>query len=293
MKNSIPTDLFSFAAIAGAGGFTKASKELGVSASVLSKRIERLETDLGVSLLQRTTRTVRLTDAGQKCYDEIISLRSGFKNIIERIRENHETPQGTLRVSTLSSFASTQLEPALWGFMGRFPQIKLELVLGQPNVRLMENNIDVGIFIKEVPDSRLIVKKIGSRKMVVCASPAYIEKQGAPKKPESLVNHNCLLYRAESIKNQWRFKKNVVTVEGNFSVNSSQLLMKAALQGKGVAKLPGYLVEHSVRDGRLVSLLDDHCPKDIGIYAAYAYSRQLSPNVKVFVDFLTGYFQKS
>jgi DNA-binding transcriptional LysR family regulator len=291
MKSRLANDLFTFVNVVSAGGFTKAAKMLDISPSVLSKRLARLETDLGVSLLKRTTRTLRLTETGERCFEEIQALQTQFGEIIQKIKMGQHTPQGKLRIASTASFAQTHLEAAIWEFQELYPQIKIDLVLGQPTVRLMEKNIDIGIFIRDVPHSRLIAKKIGVRKLVVCASPEYLKTHGTPKKPHDLLEHNCLLYRAENKNDRWKFKTSEVTVSGNFSANSSQVLMQAAVRGKGIAKLSGYLVNQAIKEKKLVSVLEDYCPKDISIYAAYPYARYPSLNVKTFVEFLDKRFR--
>jgi DNA-binding transcriptional LysR family regulator len=291
MKNRLPNDLFSFVDVVSAGSFTKAAKAMDISPSVLSKRIARLETHLGVNLLKRTTRTIQLTDTGERCFEEIKLLRNKFEEVLQHIHQGQHAPQGKLRIASTASFAQTHLEEALWEFRELYPKIKLELILGQPSIRLMEKNIDVGIFIRDVPDSRLVAKKIGARKLVVCASPDYFKKHGVPKKPKDLLSHNCLLYRAENKNDPWKFKNTQVNVSGNFSANSSQLLLQSALRGKGIVKLSGYLVSQSIKEHKLVSVLEDYCPRDISIYAAYPYARYPSVTVKALIDFLVKRFR--
>lgn len=291
MRSHLPNDLFAFAYVVNSGGFTKAAKILEISPSVLSKRIARLESDLGVNLLKRTTRTLQLTETGERCLQEIQILKTQFDEIVQKIKIGQQVPKGKLRIACTASFAQTHLEVALWEFQELYPDIKIDLVLGQPTVRLMEKNIDVGIFIRAVPDSRLIAKKIGVRKLVVCASPEYFKKYGIPKKPKDLSEHNCLLYRAESKHDVWKFKNTEVNVTGSFSANSSQVLMQAALRGKGIAKLSGYLVNQMIKENKLVSVLEECCPRDISIFAAYPYARYPSLNVKTFVEFLDKRFR--
>ncbi|HEV2613285.1 MAG TPA: LysR substrate-binding domain-containing protein [Gammaproteobacteria bacterium] len=291
MKSHLPSDLFAFAQVVAAGGFTKAAKSLDISPSVLSKRIARLESELGVDLLKRTTRTIRLTETGERCLTEIQAMQRQFEEILQKIKRNQHIPEGKLRIASTASFAQTHLEIALWEFHALYPKIKIELVLGQSSIRLMEKNIDVGIFIRDVPDSRLVAKKIGVRKLVVCASPDYFKKHGTPKKPKDLLEHNCLLYRFENKNDLWKFKNTEVNVSGNFSANSSQVLLQAALRGKGIVKLSGYLVSQAIKEKKLESVLEDYCPRDISIYAAYPYARYPSLNVKAFIEFLDKRFR--
>ncbi len=295
MKNHLWSDLFSFVSIVDAGSFTKAAVELGLSPSVLSKRIRRLEGELKVSLLKRDTRKIFLTEAGKQCYDEVSRLRGEFEQVIETAAGSQHNPKGKLRISAPFSFGQLHLTSALFEFIEHYPDIQIELLLGQPSTRLIEKNIDIGIFIKQVPDSRLIAKQIGQRKITVCASPEYFKHNGLPQSPEELVHHNCLLYHGEKLSNNWRFQKSgkafCVEVDGNFSANSSQVLAQAAIEGKGIVKLPGYMVNQAVKEGKLVSILENYCPREMGIYAAYPFTRHPSAKVKILIDFLAQKFK--
>lgn len=295
MKNHLWSDLFSFVSIVDAGSFTKAAAELGLSPSVLSKRIRRLEGELKVSLLKRDTRKLFLTESGKQCYDEVSRLRGEFEQVIETAVGSQQNPSGKLRISAPFSFGQLHLTSALFEFMKLYPDIQIELLLGQPSTRLIEKNIDIGIFIKQVPDSRLVAKQIGCRKIIICASPEYFKRCGTPKMPEDLLRHNCLLYRAESLKNQWQFQKSgkifKVEVKGNFSANSSQVLAQAAIKGAGIAKLPGYMVNQAIREKKLISILENYCPHEMGIYATYPFTRHPSRNVKTLIDFLAKKFK--
>lgn len=291
MRNHLPNDLFTFAHVVNAGGFTKAAKMLDISTSVLSKRIARLEAHLGVDLLKRTTRTLRLTETGERCLNEVLVMKAQLEEILQNIKRGPSTPQGKLRIASTASFAQAHLEMAVSEFQELYPEVQIELVLGPSSVRLMEKNIDVGIFIRDVPDSRLVAKKIGVRKLVVCGSPDYFKKHGTPKKPKDLLKHNCLLYRFENKNDMWKFKNTEVNVSGNFSANSSQVLLQAAIRGKGIVKLSSYLTSEAIKEKKLVSILEEYCPRDISIYAAYPYARYPSINVKAFIEFLDKRFR--
>lgn len=295
MKNYLWGDLFTFVSIVDAESFTKAAAELGLSPSVLSKRIRRLEGELKVSLLKRDTRKIFLTESGRQCYDEVSRLRGEFEQVIETAIGSQQNPSGKLRISAPFSFGQLHLTSALFEFIDLYPGIQIELLLGQSSTRLIEKNIDVGIFIKQVPDSRLIAKQIGRRKIIVCASPDYLKRMGVPKVPEELSHYNCLLYRGENLKNTWRFQKSGkafgVEVHGNFSANSSQVLAQAAIEGRGIVKLPGYMVNRAVREKKLASILENFCPREMGIYAAYPFTRHPSLKVKILIDFLTEKFK--
>lgn len=294
MKRYMLADLLSFVTVASAGTFTAAGTQLGISHSVLSKRIKRLEEHLGIQLLSRTTRQLHLTDAGERVYRECEQIKQGLESVIAELGHLQEEPQGILRVHAPMSFGQLHLAQAIGDFIQHHPKIQIELILGNAPINLLEHGIDVGIFIKELPDSSLIARRIGLRRMHVCGSPEYFAKYGLPKTPEELSSHNCLLYQLQPQQQKWLFHSSkgdiLVKVSGNLRINSSQALANAAVAGVGIVKLPGYMVNREIQSGKLISILKQYCPKDIGIYATYPYTQYPNLKVKVFIDFLADRF---
>ncbi len=294
MKRYVLSDLFSFVAVIHAGSFTKAAKQLGVTHSVLSKRIKRLEEQLKITLLNRTTRQLHLTSAGQRIFQECEMIKHDFDSVISNLNLLKEEPQEMIRIHAPMSFGQLHLSSALSDFIKQNPKMMVELILGSHHLNLIEHGIDVGIYIKELPDSTLKARKIGMRSMLVCGSPDYFAKHGVPKKPQELVNHNCLLYQLQTQQQKWRFRgpkgNSLVKVKGNLSINSSQALASAAVAGLGIAKLPGYMINRELHQGKLISVLKEFCPKDIGIYAAYPYTKNPPAKVKLLTDFLAHRF---
>lgn len=294
MKRYLLADLFSFVAVIHAGSFTQAAKQLGVTHSVLSKRIKRLEEQLKTTLLNRTTRQLHLTSAGQRIFQKCENIKQDVDSVISNVNLLQEEPHEMLRIHAPMSFGQLHLASALSDFIKQYPRIQIELILGSHHLNLIEHAIDVGIYIKELPDSSLKARKIGMRSMLVCGSPEYFAKHGIPKKPQDLTKHNCLLYQLHSQQQKWRFrgpKGNIlVKVKGNLSINSSQALASAAVAGLGIAKLPGYMINRELHQGKLISVLKEFCPKDIGIYAAYPYTKNSPVKVKLLTDFLAQRF---
>lgn len=287
-------DWLTFATVVEEQGFTAAAKKLGLSPSVLSKRITRLEAVLNARLLQRTTRNLVLTDIGEEFYEYCADLKLQIDEAMAVISHAQETPQGKLRVNAPMSFGHQHLVSAVSDFIKLHPQIQVELVLGSHFANLIEGGLDLAIHVKDLPDSSLHAKRLALRSSKVYGSPEYFAKYGRPQIPDDLKNHNCLLYQLQPVKHEWRFYREgveyVVPVAGNFKANSSQALAEAAVAGLGIVKLPGYMVTHEIVEKKLESVLNEYSPKDIGIYAVYPHHRHLPPKVRLFLDFLAERF---
>lgn len=295
MKPQLLVDLILYIAIVEQKSFTSAASHFGMTKSVVSKHITRLEKSLGVQLLRRSTRKLSLTEAGQALYERCAHIKTDLEEAEQAALNTHITPNGTLRVSSTFSFGHLHLVPAIADFMTRYPEIKIELYLGGHYDDLIENGLDIGIRIGKLPDSNLIARRLATRHMRVCASPTYLKRHGTPKSPEDLHHHNCLLYLNSPTGDEWHFdakkEKIRIKIHTNFTSNSSQCLEAAAVAGIGIVLLPGYMMTKHIRQGKLISLLDEYCPANIGIHAVYPSTRHLATKVRVFVDFLAERFQ--
>jgi DNA-binding transcriptional LysR family regulator len=298
MQDIFLNDWLTFASAVEAKGFSAAAKKLGLSPSVVSKRISQLETNLGARLFQRSTRSLVLTEAGQLFYEHCQRIRLEIDAAKAVVVQNQQNPKGTLRVHAPMSFGQSHLATATTDFIKKYPDIRIELLLGSNTLNLIENSIDVAISIKELPDSNLIAKKIANRSIGIYASPAYLAKHGKPQHPSELLKHNCLLYHQHGQKIQWQFsdkeKKHFsIEVQGNFCANSSQALAKSAIAGLGVAKVPNFIVMQEVREGKLIRLLEKYCHHDIGIYAVYTHKNFMATKTKLFIEFLDKRFAQT
>jgi DNA-binding transcriptional LysR family regulator len=295
MKPQLLVDLILFIAIVEQKSFTSAANLFGMTKSVVSKHITRLEKSLGVQLLRRSTRKLSLTEAGQALYERCAHIKTDLEEAEQAALNTHGIPSGTLRVNTTFSFGHLHLVPAVAEFMARFPEIKVELYLGGHYDDLIANGLDLGIRIGQLPDSNLIARRLTIRQMRVCASPDYLKKNGSPEIPEDLYQHQCLLYLNSPTGNEWHFDtksgKTRIKINSHFASNSSQSLEAAAVAGIGIVLLPGYMMTKHIKQGKLISLLDEYCPANIGIHAVYPATRHLATKVRVFVDFLAERFQ--
>lgn len=287
-------DWLTFATVVEEQGFSAAAKKLGLSPSVLSKRITRLEASLNAQLLQRSTRQLTLTDVGQNFYERCARLKVDIDEAMLSVLNLQEKPQGKLRINAPMSFGHQHLVSAASDFIKKYPEIQIELVLGSHFSNLIEGGLDLAIHIKDLPDSSLHAKRIALRSTKVYGAPEYFAKYGRPNVPDDLRHHNCLLYQFQPAKHEWRFYNNgvehIVPVSGNFKANSSQALAEAAVAGLGIVKLPGYMVTQEIIEGKLQSVLNDYVQKDIGIYAVYQHNRHMAPKVRAFLDFIAERF---
>jgi DNA-binding transcriptional LysR family regulator len=285
------------------GSFAEAAKKIGVSPSIISKRISRLEKELRVQLIQRTTRSLGLTESGALFYERCKKIKADINDATVEVLQQHQTPSGLLRINVPMSFGQVHLLPAINDFITLYPEIHIELILGSQYASFIHNGLDVAIFIKDLPNTHLLKsRKITVRNRGVYGTPKYLKQFGIPKTPADLVNHNCLIYQTEpgnqlgiGQKFEWSFyngKETIaVPVSGNLRINSSQGLVSAALTGSGLINLSSFMVTEEIKKGTLVSVLDDYCERDIDIHAAYPNQQFLPSKVRVFIDFLVARFQ--
>jgi DNA-binding transcriptional LysR family regulator len=281
-----------FQAVADAGGFTAAATELGVSQSMVSRAVLRLEQRLGTSLLHRSTRRISLTDEGaiflQACRQVLEDIGEA-----ERSVTLDKQPTGTLRVSAAVVWGLDPLVPLLPEFTTRHPKIGVHLSLTDRYVDLIEEKIDVAIRLGRLADSSLIARKIGEMRRVIVASPAYIAANGRPKTPADLLNHDCLLWDEEhDYLNRWPFEVNGamrhVKVGGRIVSNNAQALYRLAIMGAGIFRMVEYRARPLIRGGELVSLLEQsHHDEAIAVHALYVRTNIAKPRVRAFVDFLS------
>jgi len=292
--SNVSGDMAAFVEVIRQGGFSAAARALGRTPSAVSKQIARLEERLGVRLLYRSTRRLRMTEEGEAYYRRAVAILSDIEEAEAAVTQSRVSPRGVLRVTNSIAFGRNQIVPMLPEFLGAYPDLKLQLSLSDNLVDLVEEGYDVAVRMAELTDSSLVARRLATDHRVVCASPAYIEKFGAPRTPDDLRNHNCLVYFDRRLRNEWELsidgKLRRFPVNGRFEANSGIAVHEAALSGLGIAYLATFLVAPDVKAGRLVTLLDDYITGGTPIYAVYPHRRHLSPKVRVFIDFLIGKF---
>lgn len=286
--------LRSFIAVVDAGSFNQAADLLGASTAAVSRRISGLEAALGIRLLNRTTRKIELTEAGQQFYGDVSNILLSLAEAEEKLQQGRQSVKGTLRVAAPLSFGIHCLSPILPELQKQYPALRIQLELDDRRTDLVAERIDVAIRIGRLADSSLVATSIGSIPRVFCASPGYLAEQGEPKRPEELISHNCLHYSLISPRDEWRFQENGnlinVDVSGSLSTNNGDVLKDAALNGIGIALLPRFIVAEALANGRLKAILPEFVPQPLGMYAV-RLSRKFTPvKVNIFIEHLKQHF---
>jgi DNA-binding transcriptional LysR family regulator len=284
-----------FVRVVEAGSFVAAAERLGISTSSLSRLIADLEQHLGSRLLNRTTRRLSLTESGQSYYERCVTLLADLAEAEALAGQSSAQARGTIRLTCSYSMAEQQVAPAIASFVERHPGVKFELVVSDRIVDLVEEGFDLAIRVGAVGSDRLVARRLGSMRMVLCAAPSYVERHAAPRFPEDLAGHNALTYAYAPSPRVWRFtdaKGDVheIRVAGNLHANSGDALRAAAVQGMGVIYEPDFLLDAALRAGQLVPLLPEFPGAGGDIWAVYPSRRHLSLKVRLFVDHIAAAF---
>jgi len=284
-----------FARVVEAESFSAAARELGIAKSSVSKQIVRLEDDMGVRLLNRTTRRLSLTEAGQTFYQGCQRVMAEAAAAESAVTHLAAAPRGRLNVGAPMSFGLRHISPVLPLLLGRCPELTVNLSLNDRFIDLVEEGFDVGVRIARLKDSSLVARRVAPSRNVLCAAPEYLAARGTPRTVEELGAHECLLYSYLASGEKWRFAgpggRRELRVRGRLQANSGESLMAAALAGFGIARLPTFICGDALRDRRLIPVLPEWTdPLESDINAIYPASRNLSPKVRVFIDFLIEQF---
>jgi DNA-binding transcriptional LysR family regulator len=282
------------------GGFSAVSRHTDVSVSTIARQVKALEDYLGIRLINRTTRSQSLTEAGQLYYSYthrlIHDLDVARKDVLSFRTEVKGVLRVTLRISTVSTIL-----PAIPRFLESYPDLTLDLSLTDERLDLVSNGIDIAVWLGELQDSSLIARRLNASKRVICASPDYLDKHGMPVEPSDLEQHNCLVFKASHYRNIWTFAKDgeriEVPVRGNLRSDSGPVLLAQAISGLGLVLLQEFSVRPAIQEGKLVRVLEDYLvsprDEDGDLFAVYPHSRGLSRNSKAFVDFLVELFSST
>ena len=283
--------LETFDAVVEKGSFTAAAEALTISKPVVSKQVSQLESYLGVQLLQRTTRRLHLTEAGELFARYAHNIVAEAREAEQSVLPLQSEPRGTLRIGASESLAMSLLPKALLSFQERFPKVALDLRVSGQFVDLVEEGIDVALRVGELDDSSLIARQLMPCRFHVAASPTYWQRAGTPEHPNDLSAHNCLIYSQSPKANSWIFTDNngdnlTIKVKGNLRSDAGPVLLDAAVNGQGVFIGPTYMLADAMKAGRLESVLEAYYRPATGLYAVYPTSKMVSPKVRAFVDHL-------
>ena len=290
-------DLAAFAVLIEAGSFTLAAQQLGCSKGQLSKRISLLETRFSVVLLQRTTRRLSLTAAGAALLPQAQALVVQVERARQALARLKDDMAGPVRMTVPVSLGETFFDGLLLEFSHKYPQVQIELDLSNNYRDLSRDGFDLAVRSDVGNDERLVARPLLAWHELTCASPAYLEQHGEPLTPQALAEHQCLLNSHYSGREEWLYHQQHellrVRVSGPFASNYYSLLKKAALGGAGIARLPSYLLQKELADGRLRWLLRDYQTRRMPMYLVHPYQGGLPKRTQVLADYLIGWFKRS
>ena len=288
------TSIRAFIRVVDLGSFSEAARSMRLSRSAISKYVIDLETELGVQLLHRTTRSASPTDNGRLYYERCVTILSDLEEADLTVSQLQAAPRGTLRVNAPMSFGTLHLGGAIAAFMEQYPDLNIHLILSDQQIDTVQEGFDVTIRIADMSDSSLIARRIVPAHRVLCASPDYLKRHGTPKHPDDLRTHECLSYDYLGTGAQWKLtgKDGVhwLHVPAKLCSNNAEILRDAAVGGQGIALLPTFIASPDLRAGRLRNILTAYKAPELSVCALYPPTRHLSTKVRAFIDFLVERF---
>lgn len=283
--------LLEFVEVVEHGGFTAAATSLGVSTSFVSRQVKRLEDRLTIRLLHRTTRAVRLTELGRVYYERSRDILDRLEALESDMADLQKRPKGLVRITAPGLYAQRYVAPALARFTARYPDVSIELDTRMGLVDIVAEGYDIAVRMSALADSSLIARKVVKRRIVVCASPAYLAKHGEPRKPDDLRKHNCLTL----LDMPWRFafpnEIREVKVRGSWQSDNGQALVAAAVQDTGLVRFASYYVDAELASGELVAVLADYEIQDAATWIIYPDRHHLPTRVRFLIDFLAEHLE--
>jgi len=289
------SDLAFFNILAKQGSLTAVARELGVTPPAVTKRLANLERRLGVRLLNRTTRTMSVTHEGEIYLAEGARILAEIEELEQTVSRSRAVPKGLLRINASFGFGRKYVGPVVADFARRHPEVEVQLQLSERALNLADQAYDIGIRVGELPDARIIARKIASNRRVLCAAPAYLKTMAAPAVPRDLQKHKCIVLREnEAAYGAWHLSRGKrsegVKVRGPLSTNDGEIALAWALAGHGILMRSEWDVAPYLRSGRLREVLADWSLPDSDIYAVYPERLNLSAKVSAFVDFIATRF---
>jgi len=286
-----------FRRVVEAKNFSAVARETNMSQSTVSKHIAALEERLGTKLLNRSTRSLKLTEAGKEYYHHCIRILNDFQEAEASVGKGKINPTGILRMSTSATFGRTYLLPHLKQFFESYPDINIDLLFDDDYVDLVKEGIDLAIRIGPLADSTLIARKIGSSPRVVVASPEYLVKHGRPRKPVDLMKHSCLIYTLQKSPDLWYFNSTQegdesIRVSGRLKASSPDAVCDATIKGLGISIICEWYARKYIKTGALKVILPDYRPTTYDIHAVYPERRFVPQKVKRMIEFLAGKLDK-
>jgi DNA-binding transcriptional LysR family regulator len=291
VNNDIVSELSFFVRLAKLGSLAATARELGLTPPAVTKRLMLMEQRLGVRLLNRTTRRVSLTSEGETYLTQATRILADIRDMEESVSSSRAAPKGLLRVNATLGFGRTTIAPLVSAFARRYPDVEVQLQLTDRAINLVEDAYDLGIRFGELPDTRLGARKILSNHRYLCASPAYLKRNGTPRTPQELAQHRCILHRQnDDSYSTWKLQKGrkheTVKVHGSLSSNDGDVVLGWALDGHGILLRSEWDAAKYLDSGRLQVVLPDYTLPTADLYAYYPSRQQQPARVRAFIDFL-------
>ena len=297
-------DISAFVRVADARSFKIAAEQLGLSRSAVGKCLARLENQLGVRLLHRTTRRVRLTEEGAVFHAHCVRILADLKDAEAAVASRSDHPRGRLRLDLPVSFGRIHVLPVLHRFMETWPEVVANVTFTDRYVDLIDEGVDLAVRIGGENDSRLVARTLAPHRLVTCAAPEYLDRHGRPETPADLSGHSCVAFTHAGRASDWRFKAtphvkgddvlvnvHVLPVQGRFCASNAEALRDAALSGYGIGQLATFLIGDDLRAGRLIPVLESYALPGGPIRVVYPTGRHLLPKVRRFIDLLVDAWQ--
>lgn len=296
--SSAPSEMAFFSLLARCGSFSATARELDVTTPAISKRLAQMETRLGVQLLNRTTRRISPTPEGEIYLSHARRILAEIDDMEQLVSSAAAAPHGLLRVNATLGFGRSHIAPLISGFVKQHPdmQVQLQLTVNPPPAS--DDAFDVCVRFGEPPEARVIARKLAPNRRLLCAAPAYLARQGMPKVPHDLTQHNCIgIRQGDEAYGIWRLgsgkRTETVKVRGNLSTSDGEIAVNWALAGHGIVMRAEWDIARYLRSGRLRQVLENYQTPPADIHAVWPQRHQVSARVRAFVDYLASHFEKS
>ncbi len=287
-------DMAAFVTVVETGSFTKAAEKLGVTPSGISRQISRLENALAVVLLERSTRKQSTTVAGKEVFDFCQAILENAREVVNISDNNSKVASGHLRIAVPKAFGKQVLEPLLIPFMDAYPNIKLKVKVTDHLVDPIHDDVDIIFRLTDSPQENLVSKKLGDTRLMLCASPNYLEQRGTPQHPNDLVSHDCLFLGEAINDNIWEFscggQSFKIPVEGRYVVNHTEMRLNGVKQGLGIGIFPDFAIKDALKDGSVIRVLNDwHINGSYQgqISMQFAQTRHMPIRIRAFIDYIS------
>lgn len=279
-----------YAHVVEGGSFSAAARRLGMSRSAVSKAVAKLEKALGARLLNRSTRHLSVTEVGAAFAEHCSRILDEATRAEQAVSSLHAQPRGVLKVAASVAFGTLHVAPALADFLGRYPEIDIDMTITDRPVDLAEEGYDVTVRVARELPPNFVARRLAPVRRKLCGTPGYFEEHGVPRIPQDLSHHNCLDYTHSGEQGLWRFTGPqgdiAVPVAGRLRINDDEALSQAVLGGLGLALLPTFIIGKDLQEGRLRAALSEYIPVERHVYAIYLPTRHLPAKVRAFIDFL-------